>query len=94
MLSKSLDGYDTINRTGSITLMVACEYGYVTAGRSLLAMGAVMHYTDAEGDNALTVACRGKHDSTELITILIEYGIDVNVCNHEGDTPLMIVTRA
>ena len=62
LLSKSLDGYDTINRTGSITLMVACEYGRVSAVRSLLAMGADMHYTDAEGDNALTVACRGKHD--------------------------------
>ena len=67
---------------GPNAFMAACRYGHIELVKLLLVRCLM------EGQMLNTV------ESTELITILIEYGIDVNVCNHAGDTPLMIVTRA
>ena len=50
----------------------------------------VINATDHWGNTALHIAIRHRH--IEIIKLLLEYGIDFNVLNNDGMTPLHLAT--
>jgi len=68
-------------------LMKACHIGDGKAARQLIAAGAEVNARNADGNNALWLACVGSH--LDMIDTLIEAGIDIDNRNDNGATPLM-----
>ena len=68
-------------------LMRASHNGDGRAVRLLIAAGARVNARNADGNNALWLACVGDHP--DMIDILIDAGIDIDNGNHVGATPLM-----
>ena len=55
----------------------------------LLYFGLDPGWTDEHGDTLLHILCRCDSPSADL-KLLLEYGINVDVRNHAGDTPLLV----
>ena len=59
---------------------------------TLIDAGADIHTTNNEGMTLMHLAA--SHFKTENMRILAEHGLDINVKNAEGDTPLFLVARS
>ncbi len=68
-------------------LMKAAHLGYGAVIRELIAAGARLEAKNADGNNALWLACVGSH--LEVIDLLVEAGIDIDNRNINGATALM-----
>jgi len=73
------------NRT--TPLMKASHQGRSDMIRLLVAAGARLEATNADGNNALWLACVGSH--LDVIDLLVESGIDIDNRNDNGATALM-----
>ena len=69
----------------------AVYYGHVAAARELLAGGAPVDATSADGWTPLHVACW--HARGELVGPLLEHGAEVNARSADGATPAHYVLR-
>ncbi|NPV23766.1 hypothetical protein HL668_23055 [Bradyrhizobium sp. 81013] len=78
------------NRT--TPLMKAAHLGNVAVIRELLAAGADISARNADGNNALWLACVGRH--LDAIDALVEAGIDVDNSNDNGATALMYASSS
>ncbi|MGJ4995375.1 ankyrin repeat domain-containing protein [Bradyrhizobium sp. HKCCYLS3077] len=78
------------NRT--TPLMRAAHLGNVTIIRELLAAGADISARNADGNNALWLACVGRH--LDAIDALVEAGIDLDNRNDNGATALMYASSS
>jgi thiosulfate/3-mercaptopyruvate sulfurtransferase len=68
-------------------LMKASQQGDGRIVRMLIAAGAQVNARNADGNNALWLACVGDH--LDMIEMLVDAGIDINNQNDNGATPLM-----
>lgn len=68
-------------------LMKASHMGDAAAVRQLIAAGARLDLRNADGGNALWLACVGNH--LDIINILVDAGIDIDNRNDNGATCLM-----
>lgn len=73
------------NRT--TPLMKAAHAGDTAGMRELLAAGADVGARNADGNNALWLACVGRH--LDVIDLLVSAGIDIDNRNDNGATALM-----
>jgi rhodanese-related sulfurtransferase len=81
------DGINAVISNGTTPLMRASHTGQAAIVRKLIAAGAKLNMRNADGNNALWLACVGSH--LYIIDLLIESGIDINNRNDNGATPLM-----
>lgn len=72
---------------GLTPLMKASHSAEASVVRMLLAAGAAPDVRNADGNNALWLACVAR--SNEVIDLLVEAGIDINNRNDTGATSLM-----
>ncbi|CAL75719.1 putative thiosulfate sulfurtransferase; Rhodanese-like domain/ankyrin repeat domain protein [Bradyrhizobium sp. ORS 278] len=86
------DDVDAIIDNRTTPLMKAAHLGNITVIRELLAAGAAIAARNADGNNALWLACVGRH--LEAIDALVEAGIDVDNCNDNGATALMYASSS
>ncbi len=82
-----LDDMDTVIANGTTPLMKASHTGQGAIVRMLIAAGAQLDARNADGNNALWLACVGNH--LDVIDTLIASGIDLDNRNDNGATPLM-----
>jgi len=68
-------------------LMKASHQGECDVVRMLAAAGAVLNARNADGNNALWLACVGSH--LDVIDTLVELGVGINNRNDNGATALM-----
>jgi rhodanese-related sulfurtransferase len=73
-------------------LMKAAHLGNTAVARELLAAGAAVNATNADGNNALWLGCVGNH--LDMIDLLVEAGIDIDHGNDNGATALMYASSA
>lgn len=79
--------------TNSATpLMMAAYMGEIGIIRELMAAGASLDALNADGNNALWLACVGNH--LDVIDVLIDSGIDINNSNVNGATALMYASSS
>ena len=81
---------DSLDETiGNLTtpLMQAAREGDAEATRALIQAGANLHAENADGNQALWLACFA--ESTATLDLLIEAGAKVNHQNHNGSSCLM-----
>jgi thiosulfate/3-mercaptopyruvate sulfurtransferase len=86
---------DDINATvanAMTPLMRAALKGDLDIARQILAAGGKVAALNADGNNALWLACVDKH--LAMIDLLIDAGIDMNNCNDNGATALMYVSSS
>ena len=81
------DDIDAVIANGTTPLMKASHQGQGAVVRMLIAAGAQLNGRNADGNNALWLACVGNH--LDVIDILVEAGIDIDNRNDNGATPLM-----
>lgn len=81
------NGINDVITNGTTPLMKASHDGHSDVVRLLVAANARLDATNADGNNALWLACVGNH--LDVIDLLVESGIDVNNRNDNGATPLM-----
>ena len=67
--------------------MKASHSGDHEAAGLLIAAGAAVNARNADGNNALWLACVGHHP--QIIDMLVAAGIDIDNRNDNGATPLM-----
>ena len=83
---------DDINATvanQTTPLMRASFKGELDIARKILAAGGKVELLNADGNNALWLACVEKH--LAMIDLLLDAGIDIDNCNDNGATALMYV---
>ena len=73
-------------------LMCAALKGDGLMARKILAAGADVALRNADGANALWLACVGRH--LDMIDLLIEAGIDIDNRNDGGATALMYASSS
>jgi thiosulfate/3-mercaptopyruvate sulfurtransferase len=81
------DEVNAVITNATTPLMTAAHHGNDRIVRLLIAAGARVNAQNADGNNALWLACVGAHLDT--IDMLVEAGIDIDNRNHDGATPLM-----
>jgi thiosulfate/3-mercaptopyruvate sulfurtransferase len=86
------DDVDAIIANRTTPLMKAAHLGNVAVIRELLAAGAEISARNADGNNALWLACVGRH--LDAIDALVEAGIDVDNSNDNGATALMYASSS
>ena len=69
--------------SGTSTLIVASEHGYLEIVQTLLGRGADVHKSNDYGDTALHKASENGH--IEVVRALLEAGADVHHSNDDGD---------
>jgi thiosulfate/3-mercaptopyruvate sulfurtransferase len=82
-----LDDINAVIANRTTPLMKASHTGQNAVVRMLMAAGAELEARNADGNNALWLACVGGH--LEVIDTLIAAGIDIDNRNDNGATPLM-----
>jgi thiosulfate/3-mercaptopyruvate sulfurtransferase len=80
-------GIDAVIANATTPLMKASHIGDRDIVRSLIRAGADMNARNADGNNALWLACVGSH--LDIVDMLVEAGIDIDNRNDNGATPLM-----
>jgi rhodanese-related sulfurtransferase len=85
-------GFDPAGLSGLLwnnttPLMHASYLGDASVVRQLIALGAPLDARNADGGNALWLACVGNHP--DVIDILVDAGIDIDNRNDNGATCLM-----
>lgn len=73
-------------------LMLAVRLGPPALVKELLRAGADIHAVNADGNQALWLACVG--ENAENIKLLIDAGIDIQHVNINGATPLMFAASS
>jgi thiosulfate/3-mercaptopyruvate sulfurtransferase len=73
-------------------LMRAALKGDLDIAGKILAAGGKVELLNADGNNALWLACVKKH--LALIDLLLDAGIDIDNCNDNGATALMYVASS
>lgn len=81
------DAVNAFNKDKATPLMLAVRLAPPALVRELLAAGADIHAENADGNQALWLACVG--ESAENIGLLIEAGAEIQHVNCTGATPLM-----
>jgi len=76
----------------STPLMRAAQKGDFTMAKEILAAGADIAALNADGNNAVWLACFG--ENLALIDLLVEAGADVNHANCNGATALMFAASS
>ena len=72
---------------GTTPLMKASHSGHAEIMRMIIAAGANLDVRNADGNNALWLACVG--GSIDAMNVLIQAGINIDNHNDNGATPLM-----
>jgi len=80
-------GINAVIANATTPLMKASHSGDHGIVRLLIMAGAEVHARNADGNNALWLACVGSH--LDIIDMLIAAGIDIDNRNDNGATPLM-----
>lgn len=80
-------GVNAVIANATTPLMRAAHTGNDKAARLLIAARAGLNARNADGNNALWLACVGNH--LDLIDTLVEAGVDIDNRNDNGATPLM-----
>ncbi len=80
------------NQDQATPLMLAVRLGTPAMVRELLAAGADIHAVNADGNQALWLACVG--EITENLQLLIDAGIDIQHINVNAATPLMFAASS
>jgi len=83
---------NTHNKDQATPLMLAVRLGTPAFVKELLAAGADIHAVNADGNQALWLACVG--EITENLQLLIDAGIDVQHVNVNAATPLMFAASS
>jgi thiosulfate/3-mercaptopyruvate sulfurtransferase len=81
---------DDVNGVGPnamTPLMKAAHLGQAEIARKLIAAGAKLDARNADGNNALWLACVGQH--LDMIDLLVDAGVDIDNRNDNGATCLM-----
>jgi hypothetical protein len=73
---------------GAPPLVLMAELDYTTTLRYLLEHGADIHAKDRNRWTALHYAVL--NNNVKAVALLLARGADVNVCNNDGETPLML----
>ncbi len=73
-------------------LMRAAQKGDVEMARQILAAGSEISALNADGNNALWLACFG--GNIEMLDLLIDAGLDMNHANDSGATALMFAASS
>ncbi len=81
------DERDAVIANGTTPLMKASHQGQGPVVGMLIGAGARLNARNADGNNALWLACVGDH--LDIIDMLADAGIDVDNRNDNGVTPLM-----
>lgn len=81
------DGVNAVTANETTPLMKAAHLGHGAVVRDLLAVGARLEAKNADGNNALWLACVGDH--LDIIDLLVEAGVDIDNRNLNGATVLM-----
>ncbi|MBI3432561.1 MAG: ankyrin repeat domain-containing protein [Hydrogenophilales bacterium] len=84
------DDPDAVAEHGMTPLMRASKLGDTETVFELLQAGASLDATNADGNNALWLACVG--ESLDAMDVLIRAGIDLDHQNDNGATCLMVAT--
>ncbi len=84
ILNKKID-LNAVNFAGQDTFLVAAESGNVTTATLCLGKGSNINRTALNGWNALHYC----HHNQEMVSMLLEQGIDANQANKRGETALM-----
>lgn len=87
LAEEGFDAVNTVIANATTPLMKASHRGEVAIARMLIAAGAPLDARNADGNNALWLACVGGH--LDVIDILVAAGIDLNNRNDNGATALM-----
>ena len=82
------DDPDAVGEHGMTPLMRASKLGDVETVFELLQAGSALDATNADGNNALWLACMG--ESLDAMDVLIRAGIALNHQNDNGATCLMV----
>lgn len=81
------DDINAVIANETTPLMKAAHIGNVEIVRLLVKHGAQLDARNADGNNALWLACVGRH--LDVIDLLVDSGIDMDNRNDNGATPLM-----
>ena len=85
-----INALNTPNRKGFTPLMLAVKKGYLSSALSLVAAGADPNVCHPEtGNTALHYAAEAGNQF--LVKLLIVYGADLKIANHDRKTPLVLV---
>ena len=84
ILNKKVD-LNAVNFAGQDTFLVAAESGNVATATLCLERGSNINRTALNGWNALHYC----HHNQEMVSMLLEQGIDANQANKRGETALM-----
>eukprot|EP00731_Ephydatia_muelleri_P000664 Em0001g664a len=76
---------------GRTALMLASWMGHLECVKKLLENDAQVNILDVDGDTALHKAAEDSHEGCVRL-LLSTPGIDANLVNHRGETPLMLAT--
>jgi thiosulfate/3-mercaptopyruvate sulfurtransferase len=81
------EGLNGLLWNNTTPLMHASYLGDAAIARQLIALGAPLDARNADGGNALWLACVGNHP--DMIDILVDAGVDIDNRNDNGATCLM-----
>jgi thiosulfate/3-mercaptopyruvate sulfurtransferase len=81
------DQLNAVTDNGATPLMKASHKGQSDIVRMLIGAGALLDARNADGNNALWLACVGAHPNA--MDALIEAGVEIDNQNDNGATPLM-----
>jgi ankyrin repeat protein len=80
--------------TGTSLLQAAAQENDVKMGKILLASGAKVNHRDMTGKTALFyILLSGKQDIDEFVALLLDYNLDANLCDAEGNSPLGVAIQ-
>lgn len=82
---------DDYGNENSTLLCFAVQESKIKCTEFLLQNNANIRYVDTFGMSAIHIAVL--QENIEIIKLLIAYGADINFCNYEGETPLLIALR-